>query len=274
MVSAVLPTISDRRPEPRIPTLVVAKATLVMFLARMGSLNALETSRKSPFWKHWLGAPMPSSDTMARVYSKMDAVPLREAIHESYQCLKRNKALPDDRGFSLAIMDGHESHVSYLRHCSGCLERTVHFESGDRIQYYHRQVTLLLVTGAPAGRQPLRLPLDHEPQLPGEGEVATAKRLFKRVVTCYPRAFDLVLVDGLYLQACFFNFVIAHGKHVLAVLKDERRNLYQDAAGLFDLVSPVKGTSGTRDCQWWDFPDLTTWPEVNVPIRVIRSLET
>lgn len=90
----------------------------------------------------------------------------------------------------------------------------------------------------------------------------------------YLRAFDLVLADGLYLQAGFFNFLLDHNKHVLVVLKDERRNLYQDAAGLFELVQPVKGTSGSRDCLWWDFPDLISWPEVNVPVRVIRSLET
>ncbi len=245
-----------------------------MFLARMGSLNALEMSGDSRFWKKWLAAPMPSADTVARVYSKMDAVPLREAIHEAYQRLKRNKALPDNRGISLAIVDGHESHVSYRRHCAGCLERTVHFTNGDRIEYYHRQVTLLLVTGAPAGRAPLRIPLDHEPQLPGEGEVVTATRLLKRVLARYPRAFDLVLADGLYLQAGFINLLLAYHKHALVVLKDERRNLYQDAAGLFDLVPPVKGTSGKRECQWWDLPDLTSWPEVNVPVRVIRSLET
>ena len=130
------------------------------------------------------------------------------------------------------------------------------------------------MTGAPAGREPLRIPLDHEPQLPGEGEVATATRLLKRVVARYPRAFDLLLADGLYLQAGFFNFLTDLHKHVLVVLKDDRRNLYQDAAGLFDLVTPVKGTSGTRQCQWWDLPDLTSWPEVKAPIRVIRSLET
>lgn len=245
-----------------------------MFLTRLGSLNALEMSGESRFWKQWLGAPMPSADTMADVHSKMDADPLREAIHEAYQCLKRNKALPDNRGISLAIVDGHESHASYLRHCSGCLERTIHFGNRDRIEYYHRQVTLLLVTGAPAGREPLRLPLDHEPQLPGEGEVVTATRLLKRVLARYPRAFDLVLADGLYLQSGFFNFLLDHRKHVLVVLKDERRNLYQDAAGLFELVPPVKGASGSRDCLWWDLPDLVSWPEVNVPVRVIRSLET
>lgn len=252
----------------------MAKASLVLFWARMGSLNALEMSGASRFWKRWLGRPMPSAETMGDVHSKMDAGTLREAIHRVYGRLKRNKALPDDRGISLAIVDGHESHASYRRHCPGCLERTVHSGPGDRVQYYHRQVTLLLVTGAPPGRPPLRMPLDHEPQRPGEDEVATALRLLERVLVLYPRAFDLVLADALYARAPFFNFLLEHRKHGLVVLKDERRNLYRDVAGLFDSVPPVRGTFRSRDCLWWDFPDLVSWPEVKVPVRVVRSLET
>lgn len=270
----LLTSITDRRPEPRISTTTVAKAAMVLFWARMGSLNALEMSGASRFWKRWLSHPMPSADTMGDVHSKMDAGTLRQALHQVYGCLKRNKALPDNRGISVAIVDGHESHASYRRHCSGCLERTIHSEHGDRIQYYHRQVTLLLVTGAPPGRQPLRIPLDHEPQLPGEDEVATAMRLLKRVLVLYPRAFDLVLADALYARAAFFNFLLDHRKYVLVVLKDERRKLYQDAAGLFDSVPPVPGMFRSRACLWWDLCDLVSWPEVNVPVRVIRSLET
>jgi len=247
---------------------------MVLFWARLGSLNALEMSAASPFWKRWLGHPMPSADTMGDVHSKMDAGSVREAIHHVYASLKRNKALPDDHGISLAIVDGHESHASYRRHCAGCLERTIHSEQGDRIQYYHRQVTLLLVTGAPCGRQPLPIPLDHEPQLPHEDEVATAMRLLERVLALYPRAFDLVLADALYAGAPFFNFLLDHHKHALVVLKDQRRNLYQDAAGLFDAVPPVQGTFRSRDCQWWDLCDLVSWPEVKGAVRVIRSLET
>jgi hypothetical protein len=270
----VLAAITDRRPEPRISILTVVKASIALFWARLGSLNALEMSGPSRFWKRWLHHPMPSAETMGDVHSKMDAGTLREAIHQVYGCLKRNKALPDNRGLCLAIVDGHESHASYRRHCSGCLERTIHSAQGEQIQYYHRQVALLLVTGAPAGRQPLRLPLDQEPQRPGEDEVATATRLLERVLIHYPRAFDLVLADALYARAGFFNFLREHHKHVLVVLKDERRDLYQDAAGMFRSVVPVRGTFRSRDCLWWDFPDLVSWPEVKGPVRVIRSLET
>ena len=39
-----------------------------------------------------------------------------------------------------AVVDGHERHASFKRHCRGCLERTIHSKRGDRIQYYHRVV--------------------------------------------------------------------------------------------------------------------------------------
>ena len=80
------------------------------------------------------------------------------------------------------------------------------------MQFYHRQVTLMLLTGALPGREAVRLLLDHEPQRSGEGEVETALRLLARVIPAYPRAFDLVLADALYAEAPFFNFLLAHGK--------------------------------------------------------------
>src|SRR5258708_332566 len=57
-------------------------------------------------------------------------------------------------------------------------------------------------------------------------------------------------------------------------LKEERRNLYQDVAGLFDHVAPQPGSYRSRPCYWWDFPDLLSWPQVQAPVRVVRSLET
>jgi hypothetical protein len=71
--TGLIASLTDRRPEPRISTATVAKAAMVLFWARMGSLNALEISGASRFWKHWLGHPMPSAETMGDVHSKMDA---------------------------------------------------------------------------------------------------------------------------------------------------------------------------------------------------------
>lgn len=126
----------------------------------------------------------------------------------------------------------------------------MHLESGDRVQFYHRQVTLTLVS------EKLHLLLDLEPQRPGKDEVATALRLLGRVLAAYPRAFQIVLADSLYAQAPFLNFLLAHGKHALVLLKDERRTLYRDAQCLFALTPPQNGRYRCRDCRWWDVTDL------------------
>ena len=106
------------------------------------------------------------------------------------------------------------------------------------MQYYHRQVTLQLLAAAPAGGEPVRLLLDAEAQRPGEEEVATARRLLERVLAAYPQAFDVVLADALYATARFVNFLLERGKDAVIVLKDERRNLYQDVEGWWESQSP------------------------------------
>jgi hypothetical protein len=273
-LSQVLASLGDKRLQPRIPTVAVVKSGLVLFWTRRPSLKALSLLPGARFWQNWLPEPLASADTRGRVHAGLQADQLRQAIQQVYQHLKRNKALPDVQGWGVAVVDGHESHASYLRHCSGCLQRTLHSDSGDRIQYYHRQVTLMLLPGTRPARPPVRLLLDHEPQRPGEDEVETALRLLARVLVRFPRAFDLLLADALYAQAPFFNFLLAHRKHALVVLKDERRDLYQDAAGLFDQLAPQPGGYRGRQCRWWDFPDLRSWPQVHGSVRVIRSLET
>jgi len=65
----------------------------------------------------------------------------------------------------------------------------------------------------------LSLMLDAEPQRAGEDEVTTALRLLERVLGSYPRAFDVILGDALYADSRVFNWALAHGKDVVAVLK-------------------------------------------------------
>ena len=121
---------------------------------------------------------------------------------------------------------------------------------------------------------PPRSWLDAEPQLPGEDELAAAKRLLERVLAAYPRAFDVVLADALYAAATFVNFLLAHGKDAVIVLKDERRHLFQDVQGLWRTQPPQAGEYRSRDCQWWDHEGLLSWPQVAQPLRVVRSVET
>jgi hypothetical protein len=100
--------------------MVGLKTTLVMFWAQLGSLHAVETVSGARFWQHWLGQSLCSIDTIGRIHAQLEAADLRQSLHQVYERLKRNKALPLNLGHAVAVLDGHESHASYRRHCSGC----------------------------------------------------------------------------------------------------------------------------------------------------------
>jgi hypothetical protein len=241
-----------------------------MFICRLGSLNALEGLKSSGFWKSWTETSMPSADQIGRIMAVTDADTVRAANKQLYGYLKRKKAIrPWLHGLFTLIVDGHESHATYRRHCAGCLERKVKTANGERIQYYHCNVTAILVT------PDFIVLLDAEPQLPGEDEVATAMRLLERVLKNYPRAFDLVLGDAKYTDPRFFQFVTGHGKHVLTVLKDDRRDLIKDALGLFKDMEPtfVSKEDG-KVVRAWDAEGFSSWPQCGKAVRVILANET
>lgn len=238
----------------------------------MGSLNALEQTRGNAFWRRWAGGALPSADTIGRVFSGLDCETVRAALRHIYTRLKRNKALkPAFHGLFALVVDGHECAASYLRCCSGCLRRTVHTRQGDRTQYYHRNVTAALLC------KDFPLLLDVESQRPGEDEVGAAMRLLERVLRDYPRAFDVILGDSLYVRHEVFELAKRRGKHVIAVLKDERRDLLQDALSLFAVQQPVvrqRGDAGRVSASTWDIEDFTSWTQLGTEVRVVRSLET
>lgn len=261
--------VRDGRRQPRIDTRTVLRATAVMFLARLGSLNALEQTRRGRFWPRWLGGKMPSADTVGRVCAGMKLEDLRGLSHHVYDRAKRMKALVSPfGGLMAAVLDAHESHATYRRCCEGCLQRVVHTARGDRIQYYHRHVTIELIG------QDFVLLLDGEPIQPGEGEVPAAIRLLDRVLAAYPRAFDILLGDALYADSGFFNHVLGCGKHAMAVLKDENRDLWKDAESLIAQMPAQLAQRGRCECLQWDLEGFRTWPQVTRPVRVVRSVET
>lgn len=238
-----------------------------MMLAQMGSLNALEQDKKNSFWIKWLGRDLPSADTMGRGFSLIDLDSIRSSIHHVYTRLKRNKAVKKTHGFHVLIIDGHEHTSSYLRCCPRCLRRRIHTRDEDRIQYYHRNVVAML------SGEDFPILLDVEEQRRGEDEVSCAIRLSKRILKHYPRAFELVVIDGLYLEAPFFKLFLEHGKDIISVLKDERRELMEDAKGLFQYEEPVVEIEGNTKREMWDIEGFTSWESLKREIRVVRSLE-
>ncbi len=239
-----------------------------MHLARLGSLNSIEQLRESPKLRKFLGAPLPSADTLGRVFSLINSDTIRAVNHDIYERLKRNKALPPPwHGLMALAIDGHESHKTYNRCCEGCLTREI--GENKRTQYYHRNVTAQLISDG------IRFQLDAEPQLPGEDEVATAIRLLERVISNYPRAFDVVLADALYARSNFFNFLIEHHKDVIVVLKANCSELLDDATRFFAGKPPTSiWEDKKRQIECWDEGGFQSGPQINKPIRVVKSQET
>lgn len=183
-----------------------------------------------------------------------------------YSRLKRNKALASIAGFNVVAIDGHETCSLPLRHCCGCLERTVKTKSGPVVQYYHRNATLMLVTPG------FRLLLDAEEQRPREREDGCAKRLLERAAKLYPRAFDLILADALYATVPFIRLTKRLGKDIMCVLKNNRPDLIADAEGLFAAEQPQTWREGNTIYQVWDEENFRL--EEDLSVRVVKSVET
>lgn len=267
-VSTRLRAVQDERVRPRIPGGRAALAYLLVLLARLGSLNALEQRKAPPQWRQWLGGPLPSADVMGDVAAAMSLEDLRALLGIQHAKLKRNKALGRDaRGLRYLVIDGHEGVASYRRTWKDCLERVVHFKKGDRTQYYFRYVAAYLTNGKQ------HLLLDAEAQLPGEGEMACAIRLVKRLLQSHPRAFDVVCGDNLYMDPGLWKLLRAHKKHVIAVLKNENRGLLEDARSLLAHTTPVQFDDKEVRRTCWDLEGFTTWPQCGEQVRVVRSVE-
>ena len=263
-----LRAVKDGRLKPRVTAGRAALAYVLLMLVRLGSLNALEQRDPPRSWTRWLDGTLPSADVMGDVATTLGIETLRAILEEQHRRRKRNKGLARDRhGLRYLILDGHEGVASFRRRWKDCLERLVHFAKGDRTQYYYRYVGAYLTNGKE------RLLLDAEAQRPGEGEMACALRLLARVLERYPRAFEVVSGDNLYMNPELWKLVRGHKKHLIAVLKNENRDLLEDARSLLAQATAVSVDDKHVHRRCRDLQGFTTWPQCGEPVRVVQSLE-
>lgn len=260
--------VTDQRPQPQIPPHVFPATIFLMFFCRLPSFNELDQYRNRNSWKRYLGRPVPSDDELGYETERIDLDSLREILAHIYTRLMRNKVLLPIFGWRVAAIDGHEIGWSYKRCCTQCLTREVTVNDEIRIQYYHRIVIFQLLG------EHFRLMIDAELLRPGEDEVGAATRMTVRVLARFPRSFDILTADALYARAPLFNLLLAHGKHVVCVLKDERRDLFVDSQDLFRQQAPQVVEDGPTTAKQWDLDGFTSWPQVDKPVRVTRSLES
>ena len=232
-------------------------------------MNALDQYRNRNALRRFLKHPkIPCGDQITNISEVLNLDDIRGILRHIHGRTGRNKVLTAVRGHRLAVIDGHEINCSYKRCCDECQQRRMIVNGEERIQYYHRAVIFQLV-----GKD-FRLLLDLEMLLPHDDEGTAAMRLIERVLRCYPRSFDILLGDGLYPQARLFKLLRRHNKHIIAVLKDDRRDLLKDARGLFDDCRKTSYRLGNTLYQCRDVENLRSWDSFPEQVRVVQSIET
>lgn len=262
--------VRDSRQNSIVPTSAVFLGVFGMQAVRLGSINGLEQQLQIPKrWDPWVGPIKPSADTVAYAMARCDPEPLRMGLARVATLAKRKKAFkrlyPDK--YWVGALDGIETYASKKGCCSACCERNVGTEKEPIIEYYHREVVLQVVGVTPA------CILDEEPVLPGETETIAALRLLERFHARMPRFLDVLTMDAFYLQAPFAKRALDLGYGLVTILKQENRDLYKDADGLFNMTPSEKISLVNGTTEVWDVKYLTSWSQLGRPVRVVRELK-
>jgi hypothetical protein len=100
----------DPRPRPQISIATIFLSVLMMFVTRLGSLNAMEGELRLPGrWEKIVGRRKPSADRLGQVTALLDPEQLRDMLSGINHKLRRNKALEDNPwALRFVALDGHE----------------------------------------------------------------------------------------------------------------------------------------------------------------------
>jgi hypothetical protein len=272
---------ADARTDPEISSASVFLALFHAFVFRLPSFQQLDTELSHSYLQNWIGTERAfRDDTLRYSLCSFHLAPLEQMLVEINRRLKRSKALDAGRvqGRLVAALDGIEVLSSFSRRCERCRERrvTVKDETGqsrEQIQYYHRAVGCQIISS------PVKPFLAVEWLRPGEGEDTAALRLLARLPELYgSRFFDILLLDSLYAQAPVLKLAAQIGWDVVITLKQVKRDLYQDALGLFQARGPDQTFTAyqpgkTYEVRLWEESGLPFTRDHPQPVRVIRTQE-
>jgi hypothetical protein len=257
----IIDSVSDKRLKPQIGTVKIVTAILAMQFSNLGSLNNLSQALSS--------GKYPSVSTIARVADTMNLDEIRNAGRAIYQKARKSKMLSKCYGRWIGIIDGHEITTSKYCKCSHCKSRIVTKKNKVKEYQYYHQFTAFILAGPD-----FCFILDIEPVLPGEGEITSSYRLLERICKNYPKAFEVVIGDGLYLKGNIFKLLEDHHKKAIAVLKEERRQLFEEANKLSLLIEPIVYKDKKTNYRVWVHEIEGCWDGYAKKVRVIATEET
>jgi hypothetical protein len=259
-LSQRLSAVGNHRSQPEIPTRSISATLFLGALLRVGSFLQLQAETARPGWQRLTGwSRRISDDALVYALERYYLQDLRQVLVDINKTLKRNKALESAKinGLLVVALDANEQFHSRHRCCEACCQRTLQIKDKDGqlrevTEFYHRQVYAQL--HGPA----CSIILDLEPIRPGQDETAAALRLLGRMRRLYgPRYFDVVTVDAWYATEPFFKAVLKLGWPVVAVLKQERYDIYKEATVLSREQTPTQMEVAEREIKLWDVRDLS-----------------
>ena len=260
----LIASITDERIKPQIDTVKIVAAIIIMHFSNLESLNSLSQSISLKNLK----ADIPSISTIARTADTMDLEEIRSVGIEIYGKARKKKMFEPCYGMWVGVVDAHEQITSPYCRCPYCRNRTITKKDGVKETQYYHEFTAFILAGPK-----ISYILDIEPVLPGQGELKSAYRLIDRVCRNYPKAFKIVIGDGLYLKETVFNLLEKHHKYAIAVLKEERRQLFEEANRLSLLSEPQIYKRGKTYYRVWDHSICGCWDGYGKKVRVIVSEE-
>jgi len=268
--------VRDGRADPVVPTSAVSVTLFLGALLRQPSFLQLQFESARRGWQRLMAyAEAITDDRMVYVCERYRLEDWRAVLVSANQVLKRNKAFEAAKihGLLVVALDANEQFKSRCRCCPQCCQRRVKVKNRqgqiqEVIEYYHRFVCAQLHS------PDLSVVLDVEPIRPGEDEAAAALRLLGRMRRLYgPRFFDAVTVDAWYATGPFLQAVQRLGWGVVAVLKQERYDIYQEADALMPQAPAIPWQWQERQIELREVRDLPFTDPALGPMRVVQAHE-
>lgn len=268
--------VRDHRADPQVPTFAVNATLFLGALLRKPSFLQLQFESVRRGWQRLIAYPGPiTDDRMVYVCERYRLEDWRAVLVNTNQTLKRNKAFAAAKihGLLVVALDANEQFQSRCRCCPQCSQRRIQSKNRqggieEVTEYYHRFVC------AQIHGPDLSVVLDVEPIRPGEEEAAAALRLLGRMRRLYgPRFFDAVTVDAWYATGPFIKAVQRLGWGVVAGLKQERYEIYQEATALMTQVQPISWKWEERQIELREVKDLPFTDPALGTMRVVQAHE-
>lgn len=282
---------TDGRVNPQIPLREILLVIIFSIVVNVHSFNKMESLLKLGYFNKALKKQKVkgSADTFGYGLARSLIRQFEQLNSRIIRTSRYNKVFQQGTidGFTVVALDGTETFRTQSKgwSCEKC-RTTVRTNSDGNVETdYHEN----LVGAAYVGRPP-NLILSIERVAPGEGELTAALRLLKKLYQEHCRYADVISMDSLYAKAPVINEIVDQNKIAVIRVKQENFNIIKDAAGLFahrepDLEKELSlksdwyaddqvGKKYTYQVRIWDAEGFESWPEVKVPLRVLKVEET